>query len=494
MRSLCLALLLLAHLGAQAIAAAALNPPIQREFRGVWIATVANIDWPSSNALTVADQKAELIRLLDRAAALRLNAVLFQVRPGCDALYESSLEPWSEFLTGTMGRAPFPRYDPLKLAVAEAHARGLELHAWFNPYRARHKSAASPVSPDHISRTKPALVKTYGRELWLDPGEPAVQEHSLNVVMDVVKRYDVDGIHFDDYFYPYRVTERGKEVDFPDQESWERIGSKSGLSRSDWRRDNVNRFVKRVYNSIKAAKPHVKFGVSPFGIWRPGYPPQIKGLDAYEQLYADSRKWIREGWLDYFAPQLYWPVDSPGQSFPALLKWWTAENQSKRHIWPGLNTYNTPIWKPGEIASQIRLCRDAPGADGHTHWNGTSILRNTEPARSLQNTLYAEPALVPEMPWLSKAKPPAPKLILGTSPRSARVSWSVKSNAVPVWLWVVQSGEAKTWRTEILPGSTTSHEWVGSLPKYAVVRAVNRFGGVSTPAVARLQRPEVKKR
>ncbi len=220
-------------------------PPVTREFRGAWVATVANIDWPSSNRLTVEQQKAELIGILDRATALRLNAIVFQVRPACDAMYASSLEPWSEYLTGEMGKAPQPAFDPLEVAVREAHARGLELHAWFNPYRARHLQAKSPISANHVSRTKPHLVKQYGRYLWLDPGEKEVQDYSLNVVMDVVRRYDIDGVHFDDYFYPYKERDaQGNKLPFPDEESWKKFGASGKLNRDDWRRENVNAFLR----------------------------------------------------------------------------------------------------------------------------------------------------------------------------------------------------------------------------------------------------------
>jgi len=258
----------------------------------------------------VAGQKAELLAILDRAAQLRLNAIIFQVRPACDALYASPIEPWSEYLTGAMGKAPQPFYDPLTFAVEEAHKRGLELHAWFNPYRAAHPSAKSPIASNHISKTKPSLVRRYGKHLWLDPGEKEVQDYSLSVVMDVVRRYDVDGVHFDDYFYPYKESEGG----FPDDASWKRFGAGGKLSRDDWRRENVNTFIRRVYETIKAAKPWVKFGVSPFGIWRPGNPSSVQGLDAYQELYADSRKWLQNAWVDYFTPQLYWRIIAPRQS------------------------------------------------------------------------------------------------------------------------------------------------------------------------------------
>jgi len=297
-------------------------PAPLREFRAAWIATVGNIDWPSRKTLSTQEQKAELLAILDRAAQLKLNALIFQVRPACDALYASRIEPWSEYLTSTMGQPPEPFYDPLDFAVEEAHKRGLELHAWFNPYRARLLAAGSPAAPNHVSKTRPQLVRQYGKYLWLDPGERAVQDYSLSVIMDVVNRYDVDGIHFDDYFYPYKEKDaEGKELDFPDDASWRRFGAGGKLSRDDWRRENVNLFIERVYKSIKAAKPWVKFGISPFGIWRPGNPPQIKGFDAFAELYADSRKWLANGWVDYFAPQLYWPIDPPDQSFPVLLRW-----------------------------------------------------------------------------------------------------------------------------------------------------------------------------
>ncbi len=231
-------------------------PAPMREFRAAWIATVGNSCWPSKPGLTTAQQKAELIALLDRAAALKLNAVIFQVRPACDALYVSSLEPWSEYLTGVQGHAPSPFYDPLAFAIAEAHKRGLELHAWFNPFRAHHFQAVSPIAPNHISQTHPEMVRSYGRYLWLDPGDPAARDYSLRVVMDVLKRYDVDGIHFDDYFYPYKEkNSAGNEIDFPDWPTWKKYGMNSGLSRDDWRRHNVDVFMEQTYRAIKAENP-----------------------------------------------------------------------------------------------------------------------------------------------------------------------------------------------------------------------------------------------
>ncbi|MBW3623684.1 MAG: family 10 glycosylhydrolase, partial [Armatimonadetes bacterium] len=362
---------------------AKLQPPApQREFRGVWVASVANIDWPSKRGLTPAQQKEELIRLMDRARDLRLNALVFQVRPAADALYASLLEPWSEYLTGQMGKAPEPFYDPLAFAVEEAHRRGLELHAWFNPYRARHASATSPISADHISRTRPHLVKSYGKSLWLDPGEPAVQEHSLRVILDVVRRYDIDGAHIDDYFYPYKERDaNGQIIEFPDEPSWQAYRQSGGeLSRESWRRENVNGFVRRLYEGIKAEKPWVKFGVSPFGIWRPGFPEQIRGFDAYEQLYADSRLWLEKGWLDYFTPQLYWKIETTGQSYPVLLNWWAEQNPQGRHLWPGNYTGRVGgaapnDWPPEEIVYQVKATRGHAGATWNVQFSAKPLLR-----------------------------------------------------------------------------------------------------------------------
>jgi len=297
-------------------------PEVRREFRGVWVATVANIDWPSKKGLAAETQKKELLAILDRAVAMNLNAVVLQVRPMCDALYKSKLEPWSEYLTGTAGKDP--SYDPLAFAVKEAHARGLELHAWFNPYRAHHPSATGPLTDSHIVNKRPDLAKPYGKHRWLNPTNPEVADLTMAVVLDVVKRYDVDGVHMDDYFYPYAEKDAdGNNISFPDDDTWAAYQKSGGrLSRSDWRRDAVNRFVERMYREVKKEKKWVKVGISPFGIWRPGHPPGIEGFDQYEGLFADAKKWLNEGWVDYFTPQLYWPIAQEKQSYSKLLAWW----------------------------------------------------------------------------------------------------------------------------------------------------------------------------
>ncbi len=376
------------------------DPP--REFRGVWVASVSNIDWPSKKGLSSERQQAELKAIFDKAAELKLNAVIFQIRPMCDALYDSKIEPWSEYLTGTMGKAPSPAYDPLEMAVREAHARGIELHAWFNPYRARHSSATSAISDDHIIKRRPDLAKKYGTHYWLNPTSQEVQDYSLRVILDVARRYDIDGVHIDDYFYPYPEKDAdGKVIPFPDDDTWAAYQKTRGkLSRDDWRRDAVNRFIERMYHEVKAAKPSVKVGISPFGIWRPGNPPGIAGFDAYTQLYADSRLWWQQGWCDYLAPQLYWPRAQEKQSFSRLLTWWGEQNAKDRHLWPGMFTSRVTGqekgWPAGEIVEQVKLIRAEAAArgssigepSGHIHFSMRALMDNTGGIADALKELY----------------------------------------------------------------------------------------------------------
>jgi len=482
----------LAGLQAATYQPASITPPKPaREFRAAWVATVANIDWPSKPGLSTADQKAELLAILDRAAQLKLNALIFQVRPACDALYPSQIEPWSEYLTGTMGKAPEPFYDPLAFVIEEAHKRAIELHAWFNPYRAHHNSAKSSISANHISKTHPQMVRQYGKFLWLDPGEKDVQDYSLSVVMDVVKRYDIDGVHFDDYFYPYKEPDSaGVDLDFPDDASWKRFGAGGRSSRDDWRRENVNAFIERVYKSIKASKPWVKFGVSPFGIWRPGNPSQIQGYDAFAKLYADSRKWLASGWIDYFAPQLYWAIEDKEHSYSALLKWWAQQNSKSRLLVPGLDSTKTRgKWKPDEIVRQIAFTRKQHAASGHIHWNMKSLMNNSSLAEVLEGGLYAQPALVPATPWLDNSRPSQPQLTLQSTNSVSRATFIWHSaSADQISSWLIQTRTGGKWSTEVLPGKTTYHTFQGPNPDAVVVTAIDRSGNASPSASLELRR------
>jgi uncharacterized lipoprotein YddW (UPF0748 family) len=470
-------------------------PPLPREFRGVWVASVGNMDWPSRRTLTTAEQQAELLALLDRAAALKLNAVIFQVRPAADALYASRLEPWSEYLTGTQGKKPDPYWDPLEFAVREAHARHLELHAWFNPYRARFTGAKSPLAPSHIANTNPALVKRYGGYLWMDPGEPAVRHRTLRVVMDVVRRYDIDGVHIDDYFYPYPETDRrGRPLPFPDTRSWTRYRAEGGaLPRDDWRRRNVDLLVQALHDSIHVAKPWVRFGISPFGIWRPGFPEQIRGFDAYAQLFADARKWLREGWLDYFTPQLYWPTTKAQQAYPVLLDWWAGENVHDRHLWPGNFTSRAGATGSGafpvsELVEQIRVTRDQPRATGNVHFSMKSFLTNQARMNdTLVNGPYASLALPPATPWLKVPPPPVPTVAATSDGGGWQVQLSTRGRSAP-WQWAVRLRTDTAWITMLLPG--TASRWTtpkGMAASVLTVTALNRVGSESPPVTVSLE-------
>ena len=354
------------------------------EFRGAWVATVYNLDWPSKPGLPASTQKAQLRALLDRAAELKLNAILLQVRPASDVLYASSKEPWSEFLSGKAGLSP--GYDPLEFAIAEAHARGLELHAWINPFRAA-VSATTPLPANHVATRHPEWVRRLGKQLWIDPGEPAARAYVIGVTTDIARGYNIDGIHLDDYFYPYPL--KPGDAFFPDDSSWQRYGIKTGLSRADWRRENINNFVRSLYRAVKATNPRLRVGISPFGIWRPGVPPTIEAqLDAYAQLFADSRKWLAEGWVDYLAPQLYWSIEPAKQSFPVLLDWWRNQSLGKP-VWPGIATERIGSQRPArEIIEEIALTRRGTSSPGHIHWSMKALLRNQG---GIDNLLEAGP-------------------------------------------------------------------------------------------------------
>ncbi len=460
-------------------------PAPVRELRGAWIATVANIDWPSKPGLPANQQKAELVSLLDCAAQLHLNAVYFQVRPVADALYASSLEPWSEYLTGVQGRAPSPFYDPLAFAVAEAHQRGLEIHAWFNPFRAAHPEAKSPPALNHVTRTHPDIVRHYGKQIWLDPGEPEARARALAAVLDVVKRYDVDGIVFDDYFYPYPEKGRaGSTLEFPDDVSWGKYGVQTGMSRDDWRRANINRFVQKVSQSVHEAKPWIQFGISPFGIWRPGVPTGIdaKALDAYGKLYADARAWLASGWVDYLAPQLYWPIAPREHSFSLLLQWWRQQNTKGRHVFAALNDAESGKKFAGdEIPRQVQTVRAQGGNGGEIHYHLRSVMENSPLAAALR-AQYAQPALVPAMTWLAAIRPMKPRLTVDAGNKSAHVRWEKGDGEAPRW-WLLQSRTNGIWTTQIVSGVKAEANLDHATPDAISLRAVDRLGNLSEPAV-----------
>lgn len=450
---------------------AALPPPAPREFRAAWVATVANIDWPSRKGLSADAQQAEMRALLDQAAALKLNAIILQIRTSADALYESALEPWSEYLTGTQGQSP--GYDPLALWIDEAHRRGIELHAWFNPFRARQSSAASAPAANHLSRSHPEWVKRYGDQLWVDPGEPGAADHTVAVFIDVLRRYDVDAIHIDDYFYPYPVTQAGDgktEIEFPDQPSWQRHLDGGGtLSRADWRRDNVDRLIERLHQGIRQTKPWVRFGISPFGLPRPELrPPGITGFSQYHQLYADVERWLAEGWLDYLVPQLYWPIAQKAQAFAPLLAAWHGLNPQGRHVWPGLFTSRindkADSWSADELLSQIALVREQWPGTGHAHFSMVALSQNRRGlADALKAGPYAGSALVPATPWLGEASPAIPEFDLTTTAAGAWQLTLRKQTQLRHALWLRIDGQ---WQFRLWSGAT------GLLPAAGLVAIV----------------------
>ena len=472
-----------------------LRPPeIAREFRGLWVATVRNMDWPSSSRMSVEQQQQELVDLLDKAAELKLNAIVFQVRPEADALYDSPFEPWSRYLTGEQGRKPDPFWDPLAFAVREAHRRGLELHAWFNPYRAADNKHAQ-AAPNHVTRRRPDLVVPYAQFLWMDPGIPEVRRRMIRTAVDVVKRYDIDAVHIDDYFYPYPEVRDGVRLEFPDDKSYrayQRGGGK--LTRPDWRRSNVDQLVRELYAAVKREKSWVKVGISPFGIWRPGFPPTTTaGIDTFEELFADSRKWLTEGWLDYIAPQLYWPVQPAEQSYPVLLQWWVQENTKGRHVWPGLALYKLPIRGPkkmsaNDIVQEIALTRANVGATGHIHFNAAVLMQNADGIADRLAATYAEPALVPASPWLDRDKPPRPvaSAARDSAAGSIEIRFAPNQREQVTW-WAVQSRVGDEWVVAIVPGAERRHILTGDVGavNLVAVTAVDRNGNASVPALVR---------
>jgi uncharacterized lipoprotein YddW (UPF0748 family) len=474
------------------------------------VATVSNIDWPSAPGLSAAAQRAEALAILDRARAIGLNLLVLQVRPAADVIYPSALEPWTESLSGVQGKAPVlageAAWDPLAFWVTEAHRRGLELHAWLNPYRARHSAARSPLAPSHIGVRRPDLVKRYGDMLWLDPGEPAAAEHTLAVVADLLRRYDIDGLHIDDYFYPYPVPlplpgastapaagTPPVELPFPDDEAYARyrLGGGERL-RDDWRRANVDSLVAAIHRTVRSVKPQVRFGISPFGVGRPALrPPGIVGFSQYDKLYADAEHWLAQGWLDYWAPQLYWAIDRTGLQFPLLLDYWAGQNPQQRHLWPGLFTSQVPRNWPGrEILEQIDILRSRPAAGGHIHFSMVALMQDRDGlATLLQMGAYAQPALVPATPWLAGPAamhtPAEPRLHarFGQLLIDTGLDPATGQPAPGPALWAVWRRIGDQWRFAVLPGSERRAEWLGA--RQLQVQAVDRLGQLSPAAVLR---------
>lgn len=419
--------------------ATAQQTPAKYEMRAGWMASVANINWPAKKGLTQEELKKGFIVYLDSLAAVNANAVVMQVRPTGDAFYPASLEPWSIYLTGTQGQAPEPLWDPIAFMVEESHKRGMEFHAWMNPYRIAQSADTSKYAPTHAIRQHPEWFVTYGGQMYFDPGHPGSAQYTNEVVRELVSRYDVDGVHFDDYFYPYKVTAKDEEgktyvVDFPDSLSWEQYGKPFFKDKAAWRRNNVNSLIRMLSETIRQTKPWVKFGISPFGVWRNKSTDPVRGSDSqagvenYDDLYADILLWSEKGWIDYVTPQLYWKIGKKIVDYPILLDWWIQYSYG-RHLYVGHSMGNGT----DEIERQIRMLRER-GYDkvqGSFYWNAASVLRNAKDRESgremnpMLRSLNAAPALVPPMPWLDMTVPPAAEELTALGARAiVEVSWT----------------------------------------------------------------------
>jgi uncharacterized lipoprotein YddW (UPF0748 family) len=431
------------------------------EFRGVWVATVVNIDWPAAGSWDSEKQKADYIRLLDLHQKNGMNAMIVQVRPAADAFYPSPFEPWSQWLTGTQGKPPSPFYDPLEFMIEETHKRGMEFHAWLNPYRAVFDVNSSSITDNHITRTKPNWFLTYGEKRYFDPGNKEAQKFVVQVVRDIVKRYDVDAIHMDDYFYPYRIP--GKE--FPDENSYRNSGTT--LKKEDWRRSNTDSIIQALSLTIKEQKKHVRFGISPFSVWRnkendPRGSDSKAGQTNYDDLYADILLWLKKGWIDYVTPQLYFEIGHDKVAFEKMLEWW-SRNSYGRHVYIGHGIYkanenNAAFKKPSELPNQIKLLRRYPSVQGSVYYSSKIFERNPNGWNdSLRNNYYKYPALLPPMRWIDNEKP-WPPIVEKQLMQDSVIKFSVRPdprNLIDIKYYVIYQY------------ATESHsETFGNIPKY----------------------------
>ncbi|WP_143960843.1 glycoside hydrolase family 10 protein [Litoribacter populi] len=401
------------------------NQP-KRELRAVWIATVENIDWPSTRNISAQEQQEEYVKMLDHFQELGMNAIIMQVRPTADTFYPSSYEPWSAYLTGSQGRLPNTYYNPLTFLIQEAKKRGLEFHAWFNPYRASNSKDFIP-NENHPLISNPDWFVHYGGKWYYDPGIPEAREFVFNSIIETVKHYDLDAVHFDDYFYPYKVPNE----DFPDSLSY-KVHGQDFDHIDDWRRQNVDTFVEELAERIKQEKPFVKFGISPFGVWRNKDMDEMgsdtkAGVTNYDDLYADVLKWLREGWIDYITPQLYWQIGFERAEYKTLVDWW-ADHTYGKHLYIGQGVYRLGQdgWKdPKEVQNQIAYNRDNANVNGSMYFSAKTFMNDQGALNEKMREVYPHKALVPTMPWIESDDPAAPILdeIEGSQGGGITLTW-----------------------------------------------------------------------
>ncbi len=389
----------------------------KREFRAFWIVTLDNKDFPSQPGLSNEMQQQEIQNILDFQKKQGMNAAIFQIRPSADAFYQSNIEPWSEWLMGTQGQAPSPIYDPLAFLIEECHKRNMELHVWLNPYRVVYNTELSDVKAQTLLKKHPDWLITYGKHSQLDPGLPQVRAYISSIIADVARRYDIDGVQFDDYFYPYKIWKK----EFPDELTFRRYGQ-AFRDKNDWRRHNVNQLIKMVHDSLQQIKPHVKFGISPMGVWRnrsddPRGSDTQAGQPSYDYLGADVLTWMQAGWIDYIAPQLYWSIGHPRADYATLVKWWRKHTYG-RHLYIGQAFYKITQdedknwYKSSELPNQLRLNRSITEISGSIFFRTKNMMENPRGVTdSLRTQFYNKPALVPAMPWKDNIAPNAPRFL-----------------------------------------------------------------------------------
>lgn len=481
--------------------------PPKRELRSAWLSTFLNLDWPNTATRTVQEVKDSVIRLLDLQQQAGINAIYFQVRNECDAVYRSSIEPWSASVTGTQGIAPAAGFDPLQFMIDECRKRGIEIHAWFNPYRAvNNYNSIGSYAASHVANQHPNWLLAQGSLRILNPGIPEVRDYVLSVVMDVLRRYDVDGIHYDDYFYPYPGA-GGTSSRFNDDATFASY-TRGFSNKNDWRRDNINIFIQRSYDSIKTVKPWVKFGVSPFGIWQnqrsDAAGSATTGLQSYSDVYADTKKWLQQGWVDYVTPQIYWSTGFNTASYSVLVPWWN-NNAYGRHVYVGHAVYKLnadadrdPNWyNSSQINKQIRLNRTYSNIHGSTFFRSNYFSSNPLKFRdSLTEHMYSTPALLPTMPWRdSEAPQPIKNVTANIRNNHVQLNWSTAAattnelNRVRQFVVyrfnsaAINLNDADAIQLITANAQTTTYTDSNLIPAeyYYVVTALDRFHNESEP-------------